>query len=118
MVSQCHICSNNIHRSNPGIVCAGHCRKDYHVNCIDISKEGKSLLLKSQDLSWICDSCKGASTSSASSIPSAAPSPIKTPQPTLSDIMDTLVELKSSIEFCSKKIDDFDEKLKSYSNKI
>lgn len=106
MVSYCDKCNANLGRSNPGVTCVGTCKKNYHFNCIDLTKVEKAALQTSNNLNWVCSSCKSSSAPAIST------------EPTLSDIMQAINELKSSIEFCSNKIDDFEKKLNVYSEKI
>lgn len=103
---QCDGCNSNVTRTNPGITCSGSCKSSYHYNCIDLPKAEKLMLQNSNNLSWICTACKNTSVRSTST------------EPTLSDVMRAISELKNSVEFCSKKIDDFEQKLNGFSEKI
>lgn len=108
MVLKCDTCKNNINRQNPGITCIGKCVSSYHYNCADISQAEKNALLASQNLNWICNTCKDQQKE-----PTGADV-----QPTNSDIMKMLMEVRNSIQFCSNKIDDFEAKLNTYSEQI
>lgn len=108
MGHQCILCKSIVSRSNPSLKC-NTCQNHSHINCLKDSSDIKNILNNFPNLKWTCDNCNNQANT----------------EPTLSDIMKEIIVIKNSqtkliesIEFCSKKIDDFELKLNKFSDRI
>ena len=125
-MSLCVVCNNKITKNSPGIECSGFCGSSYHANstCSDVAKTQLSTLNSLPGVKWICPSCRKSRRDRAGSTADAAGSDA----PFSGDVSDqgmpafmrTIKQemqlLRDSVDFCSDKITDFEQKLLKFND--
>lgn len=108
--SKCYTCQKAITKdlkNNPKITCDNEsCKKCYHFNCNLSVSDKKALLTVNSDLhvSWFCQECKEKYKR------------IRVIGYSSSDVVN--LELQTLIESCSTKLDDLEQKITTYDDKI
>lgn len=125
-MSICVMCTKSITKNSPGIACSGTCGSSFHANstCCEMSKIQLTTLKELTGARWSCSTCRkcpsqhqmsrtrsndaGDGTATDIVIAAAADGSMK-------DLLDALTKniesLRDSVEFCSNKITDFEQKL-------
>lgn len=133
---KCAKCSKIVNKKNPGVQC-NNCNKWYHGPCAFLTVEQMSALSLTDSVDWKCRGCKSTQTKRISVIlpdqeeeeSDSEGSNTKGQEKLLYEIrqevreMRNMVreiirdELQSTLQFYSKKIDDYEEKLHEFETK-
>lgn len=127
-MSICAVCTKTITKNSPGITCSGVCGSSYHANstCSDVAKNQLPTLISLPGARWACQSCR---TSQRNRNRSNADTDAEGDLFAVEDITSTakvqecvqlihkkIESLCDSINFCSNKITDFEQKLLKFDN--
>lgn len=126
-MSNCIECSKSITKNSPGLVCSGFCGGSYHANstCSDVAKNQLSAINNLPGVKWICQSCRKQAksrTRSSADVPEADESSVddltSAGNKSMSEFMRTILRemhlLRESVDFCSNKVTDFEQKLQKF----
>lgn len=116
MVSQSIICNNNINRANPGVYCSGPCHEHYHYTCLNLAVNEKTVLLNSTNIKWVCDNCNQQVSTEPGH--NEIVSKLNAVMTELKELSNNQTKMLESVNYCSGKIDDFQAKLNTFSDKI
>ncbi|KAJ2937818.1 hypothetical protein O0L34_g16145 [Tuta absoluta] len=129
-MQKCYKCNKNITKKLPGMECS-MCEIVVHdtTACSGLTTKQLAALRAADTLDWVCDDCRG-STARKRSFPSVDVEDNESLPPEVKKVLDNISieihkivmkELKSvidSVDFNSKKIDDFQKTIDIYSDKI
>lgn len=133
MSKNCAICDETVNKKKPGIQCAASCDRFFHGQCAGLANKQLDAL-RMDGISWRCSDCRGVDANTRGSLVSAVggPSPPTTRSfaaarenagrgdliaaldgihSELKAIKDQQSLFSSSVNFCSDKISDFEDKL-------
>lgn len=108
-VSQCSTCSVSISRTNPGIVCQGHCDRHYHLKCVKLPSALGDLQSDS-GVVWRCKDCAtrpGLSTGDSAKLLQELVGKVNTVMSDLAALRSIQSGFTDSLNFFGAKIDDF-----------
>ena len=130
MSSVCQKCTKTLTKTSPGLQCSGACGLSFHANshCSDVAKNQLSVI-NIPGGRWLCQGCRSGDAGPRARAGSAADSPLDLAFSSLDDlrapgfsdpaelpgllksIVHEIKLLRTSVEFCSDKISDFEKKL-------
>lgn len=118
MPGSCGTCSAILSRTNPGILCQGSCRKEYHLKCVKLPTAIAELPADS-GLGWRCKNCR--EVTDTGEVLNGMNLKIDLMMTDMSDIKRKQHDFGDSLKFYGDKIDDFNrqmEDLKKLSKSI
>ncbi|XP_044758574.1 uncharacterized protein LOC123316497 [Coccinella septempunctata] len=118
MTSVCGVCKTVVNSITPSIQCAGSCANFYHAKCVNISPDKLHILNGSEDVYWMCTTCRGRLNSSTGGPDVDVLKFMREVKAELISIQNNMEDFKKSVGFCSDKVTDFEAAMKTFSNQM
>ncbi|XP_044767199.1 uncharacterized protein LOC123323120 [Coccinella septempunctata] len=125
----CGKCTNSLTGKSPGLQCGGACKQFFHANnrCSDVTKNQLSLINNLPGGNWLCVKCRSMRDITDLPVESDGEdidgdrtevAGIENLTKIIADLNRNVRELRTSVEFCSGKITDFEKKLSKLDDTI
>lgn len=124
----CGKCTNSINSKSPGVKCGGTCGQFFHANnrCSDIARNQLSVIKSLPGGGWFCVECRSSgdvnppieSDGGDIGVDCGESAGIEKLTKMIAALSRDVNELRTSVEFCSGKITDFERKLSKLDDTI